>query len=317
MKKTISILLCILLTVLAFSSCNNRKNQDKDEKQTEVSETECVETLQESPADDFYVSNLDDGTVSVAYKGKSENVIIPKQIDGKTVSAISLDGFTYSRAFLKNVVLPDTITMIGNNAFKDCALLESINFPKSLTKIGSSAFMNCTSLKQVEIYSDCLSDLSSNAFGYSGIETLVLSEGVTQIPDGCFGATKISKVELPSTVKTIGWQAFGACEALETVVLNDGLVSIGLKAFVNNVKLKQIVIPKTVTAVDEMVFSGCESLERVEFLGNAPSTYEHPEAALYPDLFKPVNADYTVYYHQNASGFTSPEWYGYPTQILP
>ena len=317
MKKIISILLCILLTVLAFSSYNNRKNQDKDEKQTEVSETEGVETLQESPADDFYVSNLDDGTVSVAYKGKSENVIIPKQIDGKTVSAISLDGFTYSRAFLKNVVLPDTITMIGNNAFKDCALLESINFPKSLTKIGSSAFMNCTSLKQVEIYSDCLSDLSSNAFGYSGIETLVLSEGVTQIPDGCFGATKISKVELPSTVKTIGRQAFGACEALETVVLNDGLVSIGLKAFVNNVKLKQIVIPKTVTAVDEMVFSGCESLERVEFLGNAPSTYEHPEAALYPDLFKPVNADYTVYYHQNASGFTSPEWYGYPTQILP
>ena len=65
-----------------------------------------------------------------------------------------------------------------------------------------------------------------------------------------------------------------------------------------------------------MAFSGCVQLQKVKFDGDAPDFYEHPEAEMYPELFKPINTDYTVYYHQNANGFTFPEWYGYPTEVL-
>ncbi len=278
--------------------------------ETESSNSETDET--ETPASEFRYLVLEDGTISVSYNGRRENVVVPEQIDGKTVTVIS--SFGYAKDCLKTVTLPDTIKKIKNECFMDCTLLESINFPTSLTHIGTSAFMNCASLKKVEIYSDCLK--APYSFSASGIETLVLGEGVSQIPDGCFAATKISKLELPSTVKNIEWQAFAACESLETVALNEGLVSIGRKAFVNNFRLKEITIPRSVTEITEMEFSGCSSLKKVIFWGNAPSTYECEDKVLYPELFEPINVNYTIYYYEGATGFTTPEWYGYPTVML-
>ena len=55
-------------------------------------------------------------------------------------------------------------------------------------------------------------------------------------------------------------------------------------------------------------------LKKVIFLGNAPSTYKYSDPIT--GVWDPFNTDYTVYYTENAIGFTSPEWYGYPTEIL-
>ena len=49
-----------------------------------------------------------------------------------------------------NIVIPEGVTEIGNDAFYDCKLLESVTLPKSLAEIGSEAFLGCESLKEVK-----------------------------------------------------------------------------------------------------------------------------------------------------------------------
>ena len=271
-----------------------------------------TENTQETILSEFTYTELDDGTISVSYKGKSEHVIVPEQIDGKTVTVISRSGFK-SKKSIKTVTLPGTITTIDSYAFSDCSSLESINLPKSLSQIGFRAFKYCSSLKSVEISSDCLNKNSEDAFSASGLETVILGEGVTHIPSYCFAETKISKIELPSTVKTIDFQAFAAT-ALETVILNEGLEIIEHQAFAVCLNLKEITIPTSVREITDMAFSGCSVLKKVIFLGNAPSTYKYSNSI--SGVWDPFNTDYTVYYTENAIGFTSPEWYGYPTEIL-
>ena len=125
--------------------------------------------------------------------------------------------------------------------------------------------------------------------------------------------TQIKELILPSTVKEIGRSTFAENQKLESVVLNEGLVTIGHKAFVSNPSLKEIVIPKTVEFVTEMDFNMCSGLEKIMFEGDAPDTFEYSDELA--GVVNPIDLNFTVYYHQGAIGFTSPTWYGYVTNI--
>ena len=105
--------------------------------------------------------------------------------------------------------------------------------------------------------------------------------------------------------------AFYDCENLKSVTLNEGLTTLGDGAFVNS-KIEELIIPSTVTQMTEMVFDHCASLRIVKFKGNAPGNFIYP-----PDdpPYVPHSVDCTIYYHEDAQGFTSPEWNGYPTEI--
>ena len=83
--------------------------------------------------------------------------------------------------------------------------------------------------------------------------------------------------------------------------------SVGTKA------LTEIVIPSTVTDMDESVFNDCTELTAVKFEGNAPEAYENAEAGV---VYGPgYGVYYTVYYHEDATGFTPDYWCGYQTAI--
>lgn len=110
-------------------------------------------------------------------------------------------------------------------------------------------------------------------------------------------------------MREISSGAFGSCSNLESVTLNEGLVSIGDYSLGGKSKLTEIVIPASVTDINEMAFDYCNTLQAVKFEGNAPENYQTE----YLKWLKDVN--YTVYYHKNAIGFTFPEWCGYPTEI--
>lgn len=76
-----------------------------------------------------------------------ENVVIPKEYNGKKVTGIEW-GFT-ARTKLKSVVIPDTVTYISANAFNRCNSLTTITIPKSVEKIGVNAFSKCENLKTI------------------------------------------------------------------------------------------------------------------------------------------------------------------------
>ena len=263
-----------------------------------------------TPVSDFHWQTLKDGTVSARYNGTAVNIVFPSQIDGKPVTVIA--GVSTVRETLVSVTLPDGVREITDEAFKDCASLSEINLPASLEKIGREAFAGCTSLKEIEIASDCLTPLGYSAFVNAGLERVVLHEGITRVPDGTFACTQIEEIVLPSTVRTIDFQAFAACPRLKKVVLNEGLTTVSDCAFAADTALTEIVIPRTVTEIKDMAFTSCEALEKVKFEGNAPTQFCYPPEPL---PMEPYNVHFKVCYHATATGFTTPEWNGYQTEI--
>lgn len=277
--------------------------------------------FESNPVEDFIYEENDEGGITITrYIGQDDTVIIPDTIQNKPVTQIGVQAFVTKNTVLQNpsnvvtsLQMPDTVTTINDCAFEECEQLEKIILSNNLTQIGACSFQKCKSLKQVTIPSTvkCIGD---EAFSESGLETIVFENGIEKIEGyGAFAGTQLEQVVFPSTLKEIGPSAFAACSNLETIALNEGLVSVGHKAFCANPKLKEIVIPKTVKFITEMEFTSCPNLEKIMFDGDAPSTFQYSDEI--SGIWEPYDVDFTIYYHKNANGFTSPKWYGYPTKL--
>jgi len=316
MKRIFGLIISVGLLLTLFVGCNNSSNPSITQT------TEPAETIQQpNPASDFeYETNEDGGITITRYIGQSKNVIIPETIQNMPVTQIGRCAFVTKntvRQYPSNVVhslqMPNTITKILGKAFYQCDELQSVTLSKNLNLIEFSAFQECTQLKHITIPAKT-TQIGDEAFDSSGLETVIFEEGIEVIGGyGSFACTQLKQLVLPSTVKEIGMYAFSANPNLETVVLNEGLVKIGPRAFVNNPKLKEIVIPKTVEFVTEMDFNMCSGLEKIMFEGDAPATFEFSDEI--SGVWEPYNVNFTIYYHEGAEGFTSPKWYGYPTQV--
>lgn len=312
MKRIVAFIFIISVLLTVFSGCNNSNNNI--EETSDAEETSAVvdastsenENKQESPAEDFYYTEKDDGTLLIGYKGKESDVVVPAEIDKKIVTEIIWKGFHYNKDNLRSVTLPETITIIGTEAFEDCSLLAEINLPDSLTSVGIKAFLGCTSLKQITIPANCI--FGDAALAQSGVETVIFKEGVETISNALV-ETKVKEVVLPNSVREIGFSAFDRCYDLEKVTLNEGLVTIKSYAF-SKTKIKEIIIPKSVKSIDETSFSGCKDLEKVIFEGDAPQDFMNEL------LYQPSDTNFTVYYKSTATGFTTPVWNGYKCKAI-
>ena len=329
MKKLIFLLLAFVI-IFMLSCCNGAQGMNGKES----GDAQETATEKENPITDFEYEDNEDGGISITnYVGTATEVIIPSKINGKDVTEISPAAFngntsiTYVRipdtvsiinsfAFekctnLKKVILSNSLTAIGGAAFANCTNLSEIILPSSLTIIRQEAFANCTSLKHINIpagLTDCYM-----AFKNSGLETVKIENGTEEILYMMFAsASNLKEVELPETVKTINYGAFGECYNLEKVILNEGLVKIDTSVFSRCTSLTEIVIPSTVEVVSEISFLGCDNLEKIKFSGNAPENYLTAEPH---DHFTSSFPEYTICYHEGAQGFTSPEWYGYKTEV--
>ena len=181
---------------------------------------------------------------------------------------------------LREVDLFDSVTTIGARAFAGCAQLETLTLPESVTEIGEGALDGLTGLKKLVVKCDPailpasafanLSNLTdvtietgaipANLFAGSGVTTLALGEGVTEIGESAFANTALTAVDL-SHATAIGANAFegtaltsaeltsatsignGAFEGtpLQTVTLN-AAASVGERAFANT-QLAQLILP--------------------------------------------------------------------------
>ncbi len=329
MKKLIFLLLAFVI-IFMLSCCNGAQGMNGKES----GDAQETATEKENPMTDFEFRDNEDGGISITnYVGTSTEVVIPSKINGKDVTEISpaaftgntsityvrvpdtvsiINSFAFERCTsLKKVILSNSLTAIGGAAFANCTNLSEIILPSSLTIIRQEAFANCTSLKHINIpagLTDCYM-----AFKNSGLETVKIENGTEEILHMMFAsASNLKEVELPETVKTINYGAFGECYNLEKVILNEGLVKIDTSVFSRCTSLAEIVIPSTVEVVSEISFLGCDNLEKIKFSGNAPENYLTAEPH---DHFTSSFPEYTICYHEGAQGFTSPEWYGYKTEV--
>ena len=322
MKKTITLFLSFLFLLSMLSGCNNPSSFDNT---TESSIDTADETSQPNPTSDFEYQIHDSNQVTITkFIGESSEVIIPPTIDGKPVTTlgnmcfmnnmvirsvslpntvIKIEGGAFFRCTkLENLNLPSSLKEIGNGAFEGSAISEVV-FPATLTKIGMRAFADCANLKHITLSKEMT--FGEEIFAGSGLETLVIEEGVETIAASMFAFTNIQKIVLPQSVKVVGMNAFGGCANLNSIILNEGLEKVNTYAFAKTA-ITEIVIPKSVTTITDAVFQSCPKIQKVKFEGNAPNEY----ISGIKDM--PI---YTICYHETAKGFTTPEWNGYLTQL--
>lgn len=132
-------------------------------------------------------------------------------------------------ANIKEVVLPDSLTEIGSMAFAYCKNLERVNFGTGIQKVGdyrnTKVFAHCKSLKEIEIPAQ-VKQIGCSAFLDSGLENVVLHEGLERICAQAFYCQSLQKVVLPDSVTEIGKESFAGIRELRTNTISSGLMLI-------------------------------------------------------------------------------------------
>ncbi|MDR3300962.1 MAG: leucine-rich repeat domain-containing protein [Spirochaetaceae bacterium] len=198
----------------------------------------------------------DNGTRGIS--DKIERLLIPN-----TVTAIGNNAFSGNK--LTSVVIPDSVTYIGGSAFSGNQLT-SVTIPDSVTCIGWRAFSDnqLTSVtigKGITAISDGMFS-SENGYGY--LTSVVIPDSVTYIGNNAFSGNKLTSVVIPDSVTNIRYSAFSGNE-LTSVTRPDSVTFIGWRAFSGN-ELTSVVIPDSVTYIGNSAFSSNQLTELT--LGN-------------------------------------------------
>lgn len=202
------------------------------------------------------------------------DIVIPSEIEGLPVIAIGDHAFDclFVTNEITSVVIPDTVTSIGEKAFSYCGEMTAVEIPDSVTYIGKRAFEYCEALNSVDIPGS-VKTIDNHAFYYSsGLESLTLGYGIETIGSETFYCCKqLQAVTLPGSLKSVGKHAFTSCENMQTLVIEDGVEYIGFEAFYRCDSLKALSLPGSVTfeGTSEMpensdVFACCYNLQYIK-----------------------------------------------------
>lgn len=119
----------------------------------------CTACVHAEKMGDYEYIVLEDGTTEITkYVGSSNELTIPAALGGVPVKSIGKEAFyfcdqnfSFCCLVLTSVTFPDSITTIGNSAFRSCVGLTNITFPDSITAIGDQAFYNCSGLTSITL----------------------------------------------------------------------------------------------------------------------------------------------------------------------
>lgn len=164
---------------------------------------------------------------------------------------------------LAEVTIPDSVTFIGYQSFKNTALTE-ITIPARVTQIDGAAFRDCTKLATINILSDSLT-LKNNVFCNTGLVTYTLPKGVVIDGDATFADCKnLKSFYFPdglTTEKQVGTGTFSGCTALEEVRLPQDLTILPGGFFVRT-RIKAIDLPTTVTHIGQYAYEGITTMPK-------------------------------------------------------
>ena len=302
-KKIITLLVCISAcsALVGLAACNNQasvkeKNSvfsnnkaafhaNKAEANTAISTVSDADSAEGIHY--YFVEIVDDAgeplsryyVVNNVGDWSGSDLQIPTKYKGYPVREIHSGAFKNCKN-LKSIVIPDTVTKIGEAAFDGCYNLEKVTLPTSLETLGKEAFANCLSLKEISI-PDKVEELGDNTFyKCCNLESVKLSKALKVIGENAFlRCMKLEEISIPDNVIEIKDSAFYYCESLTTVKMPKSLLRIGKKAFNGCVELTSVDLPEAVKSVDRYSFAHCASLKKVSISKNVAFIGEYAFSA--------------------------------------
>lgn len=218
-------------------------------------------------------------TITQVITEPRDSIIIPATIEGYQVTTIESLAFHDSKA--THIKLESGIKRIESRAFYGNNNIVKVSIPDTVNIIGQNAFGNCSNLTVIELakenkdytlvdgvlYNKEKTSLLRYPAGRND-ETLMLPDTVVKIGDGAFSLSKnLAFIIFPTSLRSIGYEAFAGCTILN-IDIPQTIVELKAYAFADCYQLHSITIPKGVHVIPEAAFSGCENVFRVEFLGH-------------------------------------------------
>ena len=212
------------------------------------------------------------------------SISIPSTINDKPVTQIAANAFS-GKTKITKVVIPDSVTTIGDNAFKNCIAVKEFTIPIDIR--ANNAFQGCVSTEKItytpghdgKMIDKAVYDWYQFYYGNSlesistALKTIVFKDGVEYIGSYAFYSRKnLINITMPNNDISIGYQAFYDCSSIEKIDLSN-VISYGEYAFYNCNSLKEINLGKKITTISSNVFNQCDSItelvipENIESMG--------------------------------------------------
>lgn len=144
------------------------------------------------------------------YDGNATTLEIPEYLESPEYGKIQVKKIAAKAFYNSNftqLILPNSITEIGDYAFFSSLLLTELTLPSSLIRIGISAFISCAKLTSL-IVPDSVTEIGDNAFLRSPLTKLTLSNSLVKIGTNAFFSSKLTELVIPDSVTEIGDYAF-------------------------------------------------------------------------------------------------------------
>lgn len=208
-----------------------------------------------------------EGTVLTKYEGTATEVVIPEGI-----TEIGGDAFrdNANKTAITSITFPDTVVKIGARAFDGCTGLTYVELPPQLAEIGGRAFGGCTGITSIEI-PKTLVDADryiiydeEGPFQNTNISTVTFEEGTTTIASYLFaGLTSLKNIDIPDTVTTIEGGAF-KYSGLESIVIGENVTRVEGHAYANCTSAASLDLGANLEFLGGQAFYGCTGITAVE-----------------------------------------------------
>lgn len=231
------------------------------------------------------------GHIAVGWQGDMQPEVEIRQ--GTTVLAPEL---FYGQTALTSCTLPDGIIAVPDDCFSLCTGLQKINMPDSVETVGDAFqdvtlpadasgvvylgrwVIGCTNSAADVVLRDDTKGIADRAFeGCGSLSSIELNEGLTYIGSLAFSGTKITRLMIPDTVRTVGAALCCGCSALKEVHLPDSVTALadipsqrketslsnGLGFFEECKSLESVELPAHLTEIGESAFFHCDALQEI------------------------------------------------------